>query len=68
MSDLHKISGITVTAKLTEPSTAIVHLDTGDAVMKFEITEDLAHLICTKLERFLTRRRPENPPLTVLLG
>jgi hypothetical protein len=66
MSDLHKISAITVTAKSTEPSTGIVQFDTGDAVMKFEITEDLAHLICTKLERFLTRRRPEDPPMPLL--
>jgi hypothetical protein len=68
MSDLHKINAITITAKSTEPSTGIVQLDTGDAVMKFEISEDLAHLICTKLERFLTRRRPEDPPMPALLG
>lgn len=66
MGELHKINAITITA--TEPSTGIVQLDTGDAVMKFEITEDLAHLICRKLERFLTRRRPDDPPMPVPLG
>jgi hypothetical protein len=64
MSDLHKINGITVTAKSTEPSTGIVQFDTGDAVIQFEITEDLAHQICATLERFLTR----DPPLPVLPG
>jgi hypothetical protein len=68
MSDLHKISGMTVTAKSTEPSTAIVQFNAGDAVMKFEITEDLAHLICATLERFLTRRQAQDPPLPVLSG
>ena len=67
MSDLHKINAITIIAKSSEPSTGIVQLDTGDAVMKFEITEDLAHLICSKLERFLTRRRPGDPPMPALL-
>ncbi len=68
MSELHRISAITITAKPTEPSTGIIHLDTGDAVMRFEITEDLAHLICTRLERFLTRRRLEYPTRPVLPG
>jgi hypothetical protein len=68
MSDLHKINAITVTAKSTEPSTGIVQFDTSDAVIKFEITEDLAHLICATLERFLTRRRLQDPPLLVLPG
>jgi hypothetical protein len=68
MTDPHKINAMTITAKSTEPSIGIVQFDTGDAVMKFEITEDLAHLICTKLERFLTRRRPDDPPMPALLG
>ena len=68
MGDLHKINGITVTAKSTEPSTGIVQFDTGGTVIKFEITEDLAHLICATLERFLTRRRPQDSPLPVLPG
>ena len=55
MSDLHKINAITIIAKSSEPSTGIVQLDTGDAAMKFEITEDVAHRMCTELERFLTR-------------
>ena len=55
MSDAHKITEIFIRTKSTEPATAIVQLNTPDAEMKFEITEDLAHKICTDLERFLTR-------------
>ena len=39
----------------TEPLIGVVHVNTPEAEIKFEITEDLAHKICTDLERFLTR-------------
>lgn len=55
MNDVHKITEITVLTRTTEPLTEIVQVGTVDAEMKFEITEDLAHKICTDLERFLTR-------------
>jgi hypothetical protein len=55
MSDVHKIAEIAVTTESKEPLTGILQLDTGNTVMKFEITEDQAHMICTDLERFLTR-------------
>lgn len=55
MNDVHKITEVTVLTRSTEPLTAIVRVDTADAEIKFEITEDLAHKICTDLERFLTR-------------
>jgi len=55
MSDVHKITEVSILTKSTEPLTGIVQLNTADAEMKFEITEDLAHTICTNLERFLTR-------------
>ncbi|SHG04246.1 hypothetical protein [Bradyrhizobium erythrophlei] len=55
MSDVHKITEVTITTKSTEPLIGIVQVNTGDTVVKFEITEDLAHMICTNLERFLTR-------------
>jgi hypothetical protein len=55
MSDVHKITDITVITKSTEPLIGILQVDAGNAVMKFEITEELAHMICTNLERFLTR-------------
>jgi hypothetical protein len=55
MNDAHKITEVSILTKSTEPSTGIIQVNTADAEIKFEITEDLAHQICTDLERFLTR-------------
>jgi hypothetical protein len=55
MSDVQKISEVIVSTKSTEPLTGIFQVITADAEIKFEITEDLAHKICTDLDRFLTR-------------
>jgi hypothetical protein len=55
MSDPRKVIEIAVVTRSTEPLTGIVRVNTADEEIKFEITEDLAHKICTDLERFLTR-------------
>jgi hypothetical protein len=55
MSNVHKITEIFILTKSTEPLIAVVQVNTTDAEIKFEITEDLAHKMCTDLERFLTR-------------
>ena len=55
MTDSRRIIEITVSTKSTEPLTGIVELSTTDEEIKLEITEELAHRICTDLERFLTR-------------
>jgi hypothetical protein len=55
MDDAHKIAEISVFTKSTEPRTGVALLRTVEAEIRFEITEDLAHRICTELERFLTR-------------
>jgi len=55
MSDVCKVTEISILTTSTEPLTGIVQVSTADAEIKFEITEDLAHKICTDLERFLTR-------------
>lgn len=55
MRDVHTITEVTILTKSTEPLTGVVQVNTADAEIKFEITEDLAHRICTELERFLTR-------------
>ena len=57
MRDVHKITEVSISTRSTEPLTGIVQVNTAEAEMKFEITEDLAHKICTDLERFLTRPR-----------
>lgn len=55
MSNVQKVTEVFVLTKSAEPLAGIVHVNTADAELKFEITEDLAHKICTELERFLTR-------------
>jgi len=55
MNDAQRITEVSISTKSTEPLTGIVKVNTADAEVKFEITEDLAHKICTDIERFLTR-------------
>jgi hypothetical protein len=55
MNDAHRITEVSISTKSTEPLTGIIQVSTADAEVKFEITEDLAHKICTDIERFLTR-------------
>ena len=55
MNDAHKITEVSILTKSTEPFTGIIQVNTADTEIKFEIAEDLAHQICTDLERFLTR-------------
>lgn len=57
MSDVHKIAELYISTKSAEPLIGIVHVNTAEAEMKFAISEELAHKICTELERFLTRGR-----------
>ena len=56
MSKVHRMAEVFVSAKSTEPLIGIVQVKADEAEMRFEITEELAHKICTELERFLTRR------------
>jgi hypothetical protein len=55
MDDAHTITEISVFTKSNEPRTGVALLRTVEAEIRFEITEDLAHRICTELEHFLTR-------------
>ena len=55
MTELSRITDITVSTKSTEPLTGVVALCTTDEEIRFEITAEMAHQICTDLERFLTR-------------
>jgi hypothetical protein len=55
MTKVHRITEITVSTKSTDPRRGIVRVNTTDVEVKFEITEELAHKICTDLERFLTQ-------------
>lgn len=55
MSDKQKLAEVIILTKSTEPLIGIFQVNTADAEIKFQITEDLAHSICTDLEHFLTR-------------
>jgi hypothetical protein len=55
MSDVQKITEVIVSTKSTEPLIGIFQVTTAGSEIKFEITEDVAHKICTDLDRFLTR-------------
>lgn len=55
MTDARRIIEIKVSAVSKEPLIGVVRVNTPEAEIKFEITEDQAHQICTDLERFLTR-------------
>lgn len=52
---VHKITTFSVTTDGTEPLRGIVEIDTIDAALQFELDEDIAHRLCSDLERFLTQ-------------
>jgi len=47
-------TAVSVLPQSTEPLIGILRVATAQAEIKFEITEHLAHKLCTELERFLT--------------
>ena len=60
MNGARKITGVSVSTASTNPLRAIVEIDTADSTITFELNEDIAHHICTGLERFLTQNSSEN--------
>ncbi len=64
MTDPQKATEVSVLTRSTEPLTGIVQVNTAEAEIEFEITEDIAHKICIDLERFLTDdgSRASKPP------
>jgi hypothetical protein len=64
MTDPQKATEVSVLTTSTEPLTGIVQVNTAEAEIEFEITEDIAHKICIDLERFLTDdgSRASKPP------
>lgn len=55
MHDTHKITDVLVSTISTTPRRGVVEIHTAESTFKFELNEDLAHSICTGLERFLTQ-------------
>jgi hypothetical protein len=55
MADVHKITSLSISTYSTNPPRGIVEIDTANSTLKFELDEDIAHRLCTDLERFLTQ-------------
>ena len=50
-----KATSISVSPRSAVPMRGIIEIDCAGSIATFEITEDLAHQLCTDLERFLTQ-------------
>ena len=57
MADLHKITDFSISTTLTNPLRGIVEIETPESVIKFDLSEAIAHSICVALEHFLTQER-----------
>ena len=55
MTDVHKIAKFSISAHSTNPLCGMVEIDTANSTIRFELNEDVAHSLCTDLERFLTQ-------------
>jgi hypothetical protein len=53
---IRRITDLSVSTIATEPLRGLVEIRTVDSTLKFELSEDLAHAVCTALEHFLTQR------------
>jgi hypothetical protein len=57
MDDAHKITEVSVSTISTTPLRGTIEIDTPGSTFKFELNEDIAHSICTRLEHFLTQEQ-----------
>ena len=55
MTDVHKIAKLSISTHSTDPPRGIVEIDTANSTIRLELNEDVAHGLCTGLERFLTQ-------------
>jgi len=55
MTDVQKMTEVTVLTRSTEPPVGLIQIATAETEMEFEITEQLALEICAVLDRFLDR-------------
>jgi hypothetical protein len=61
MRNAKPVTEFLVSTKSTEPLRGFFEIGTSDSVMTFELTEDIAHSICTSLEHFLTQKQGRKP-------
>ncbi|KJC59715.1 hypothetical protein UP10_16320 [Bradyrhizobium sp. LTSPM299] len=54
------VTNVTIATECTDPLRARLEINCAGTVSKFQINEDLAHQLCSGLDRFLTQvtRRP----------
>jgi hypothetical protein len=57
MDDAHKITDVSVSTISTTPLRGTIEIGTPDSTIKFELNEDIALSICTRLEHFLTQEQ-----------
>ena len=55
MTDVHKIARFSISTHSIDPPRGIVEIDTTNSTIRFELNEDVAHRLCSDLERFLTQ-------------
>ena len=55
MDEVLKITDVSISTMSTKPLRAVIELHAADSKIRFEVSEDVAHGICTGLERFLTQ-------------
>ena len=61
MRYVHRIADVSVSTTSTKPLCGRVEIDTADSSIQLELTEEMAHSLCTDLERFLTQGQPAKP-------
>ena len=61
MRDLQQIADVSVSVNSIEPLCDILEIITTSSTIRFELTEEIAHSICTNLERFLTQPQGRKP-------
>jgi hypothetical protein len=63
MREIQGIIGVRISTKSIRPLSGIVQIDTAATTLQFELNEEIAHELCTHLDRFLTQaqavRRPQ---------
>jgi hypothetical protein len=57
MDHAYKITDVSVSTISTTPLRGTIVIDTPDSTFKFELNEDIAHSICSRLEHFLTQEQ-----------
>ncbi len=55
MIDVQKIIAVAISTTVTDPLQGTLVINTESSTLRFELNAELAHSLCTDLERFLTQ-------------